>query len=158
MIGINAGHNLREDMILEVNNIKNRNDVKLKRREWELVLQIDGNRTIQEIFGLLDLEKDEILAVLYNLFQKNLIKVKNHADKINVDAEFFEKLEKILTEFIGPVAPFVIDEMLVELNEDRSDFDGEKLPLLAEMIGRTIDDDTKRVNYQRVILEQLQRP
>jgi hypothetical protein len=157
MIGTNAGHNLREDMILEVNNIKHRDDLKLKRKEWELVLQIDGNRTIQEIFGLIDLEKDEILAVLYNLFQKNLIKVKNHADKIYVDSEFFEKLEKILTEFIGPVAPFVIDEMLVELNEDRSGFDGEKLPLLAEMISRTIDDDTKRVNYQRVILEQLQR-
>ena len=72
-----------------------------------------------------------------------------------MEPEFFADLERILTEYIGPVAPFVIDEMLVELNEDRSGFSSERIPLLAEMISRTIDDDTKRIKFQAVILEQL---
>ena len=74
-----------------------------------------------------------------------------------MEAEFFSNLERILTEYIGPVAPFIIDEMLVELNEDRPGFSREKISLLAEMISRTIDDDAKRIKYQTVMLEQLDK-
>jgi hypothetical protein len=132
-------------------------EVRLKRAEWELLREIDGKRTAGEIARYLDRENREIFSILSNLYQKNLIKVQISADKVYVDKAFFTNLEQILTEYIGPVAPFVIDEMLVELNEDRSEFDSAKLPLLTEMISRTIEDDGKRVEYQRVMLKHLSK-
>jgi len=132
-------------------------EIRLKRAEWELLREIDGKRTAGEIAGLLNRENHDIFTVLNNLYQKNLIKVQIPADKVYVDKAFFTNLEQILTEYIGPVAPFVIDEMLIELNEERSEFDAGKLPLLTEMISRTIEDDGKRVDYQRVMLKQLSK-
>lgn len=129
--------------------------IRLKRAEWELLREVNGKRTAGEIARQLNRENHEIFSILSNLYQKNLIKVQIPADKVYVDKAFFTNLEKVLTEYIGPVAPFVIDEMLIELNEDRFEFDAGKLPLLTEMISRTIEDDGKRVEYQRVMLKQL---
>ncbi len=157
MIESKVGKQINDKMVLEVIGANGPGNIKLKRKEWELVIQIDGVRTVGEIVGRFKVEKAEILAIFDNLYQKNLIKVKNHVDKVYVDKEFFTKLEQILTEYIGPVAPFVIDEMLIELNEDRSEFNTEKLPLLAEMISRTIEDDEKKIKYQSVMLEQLMK-
>jgi len=157
MIETRIEKQINDKTVLEVYDGIGHKDIRLRRKEWEIVLQIDGNRTVGEIAGNVNLKKDEILALLYNLYQKNLIKVKIYADKVNVDAEFFTTLENVLTEYIGPVAPFVIDEMLVELNEERSGFNSDKLPLLAEMISRMIEDDAKRIKYQNVILEQLRK-
>ena len=157
MFRIKKAQQFDDQMVLEVTRAHNSEKVRLKEKEWELLLQINGIRSVSELVHKSVLEKSEILSVLGNLHQKNLIKVTDHADKEYVDNELFKNLEQTLTEYIGPVASFVIDEMLIELNEDRSEFSSEKLPLLVEMISRTIEDDVKRINYQNIMLKQLRK-
>jgi hypothetical protein len=74
-----------------------------------------------------------------------------------VSADFFKRLEEILVKIIGPVAPFVIDDVLVDLNTERSRVDKENVPLLTEAISQQITDEDKRLKFQREMLEYIKR-
>ena len=69
--------------------------------------------------------------------------------------DFFLKLEEILVKVIGPVAVYVIDDVLWELNETRDKLLVSKIPTLAESISRQISDDAKRVNFLKEILQVI---
>ena len=74
-----------------------------------------------------------------------------------VSADFIKRLEEILVKIIGPVAPFVIDDVLVDLNTERSRVDKENVPLLTEAISQQITDEDKRLKFQREMLEYIKR-
>ncbi len=68
---------------------------------------------------------------------------------------FFKKLEEVLVKIIGPVAVYVINDVLWELNEIRDKFLIDKIPLLIESISREILDDKKRVHFQKEMLDLI---
>jgi hypothetical protein len=68
---------------------------------------------------------------------------------------FFKKLEEVLVKIIGPVAEYVINDVLWELNEIREKFLIDTIPLLIESISREILDDKKRVHFQKEMLDLI---
>ena len=76
---------------------------------------------------------------------------------INVGEDFFTQVEDVLVNYIGPVAPYVINDVLLELNEEKDKFLKEKAPLLIESLSQEILDDSKRVQFQREMLEVIKR-
>jgi hypothetical protein len=76
---------------------------------------------------------------------------------INVGEEFFTQVEVVLVNYIGPVAPYVINDVLLELNEEKDKFLKEKVPLLIESLSQEILDENKRVQFQREMLEVIKR-
>ena len=74
---------------------------------------------------------------------------------IYVGEDFFTKLESILVNYIGPVAPYVINDVLMELSEEQDKLLKENVPLLIESLSQEILDDTKRVKFQREMLEVI---
>jgi hypothetical protein len=132
-------------------------DAQLKSSEWAIVTQIDGDQTVQQIIDKLDLDEFECLSTLYSLFQKKLIQIQKiqTEDQIYVSSGFFEKLESSLVKIIGPVANYLIDDVMWELSEDRDKFVKDKVPMLIEAISQEINDEHKSVQFQQQMLNEI---
>ena len=132
-------------------------DAQLKSSEWAIVTQIDGDQTVQQIIDKLDLDEFECLSMLYSLFQKKLIQIQKiqTEDQIYVSSGFFEKLESSLVKIIGPVANYLIDDVMWELSEDRDKFVKDKVPMLIEAISQEINDEHKSVQFQQQMLNEI---
>jgi hypothetical protein len=122
-------------------------------------MQIDGEKTLEGIINKLNFREEEVISLVKNLFEKELIEIIETADnkKEYAGEAFFQHLEKTLVEIIGPVAKYVIDDILLDLEEDRQTFLKEKTPLLTEAISQEITDDDKRLKFQREMLAHIKK-
>jgi hypothetical protein len=129
----------------------------LSSAEWQVITQVDGKKSLQDIIDSIAFEEDQSLEIFYKLHNKNLIEivVGDKTQEEIADESFFEKLEKVLVKIIGPVAVYVINDVLWELNETRDKFLIDKIPLLIESISREITDDKKRVYFQKEMLDLI---
>ena len=71
--------------------------------------------------------------------------------------DFFKRLEEILVKNIGPVASYIIDDVLSDLNTERSQVSGENAALLTEAISHQIADEDKRLKFQQDMLEYIKQ-
>ena len=146
--------------ILKLNPDKPTSEIKLKSAEWQIVLQIDGHKKVKEIVKLLNTDPGEVLNNIANLHQKGLIlaEAQTEIENINyVNSDFFKMVEHTLVSFIGPVAPYVISDVVIELEVDKDRFDKANVPMLIESISQEIPDDTKRVRFQKEMLEYIKK-
>jgi hypothetical protein len=74
-----------------------------------------------------------------------------------VREDFFKRLEAVLVRNIGPVASYIIDDVLSDLNIERSRVSKEDVALLTEAIGQQISDEDKRLKFQQEMLEYLKQ-
>ena len=144
------------EVIFRLNPEKPATDVKLKSVEWQIILQVDGRKKLQDIIDTLTLSEDEILPLVFDLYRKELLvfdqRVSVAPPQNYVDISFFRQLADTLVNYIGPVASYVINDVLQELNEPQDKFLKEKVPLLIETLSQEIVDETKRVNFQKEML------
>ena len=132
-------------------------ETNLSSAEWQAIMKVDGKRTLQTIIDDLKIPEDESLKIFYNLHKKKLIEVvvEREIDDELAGDEFFKKLEEILVKIIGPVAVYVINDVLWELNETREKFLVKNIPLLTESVSREIHDETKKVDFQKEMLNLI---
>ena len=125
--------------------------------EWKVIMQVDGKKNLQNIIDELSIGEEESLAIFHELYKKNLIEivVQDDVQKQLAGEEFFQNLENILVKIIGPVAVYIINDVLWELNETREKFVVEKIPSLTESISREILDEIKRVQFQKDMLKLI---
>jgi hypothetical protein len=74
-----------------------------------------------------------------------------------VREDFFKRLEEVLVKIIGPVASYIIDDVLADLNTERSRISKENAALLTEAISQQISDEDKRLKFQQEMLEYLKQ-
>lgn len=132
-------------------------EIKLKSAEWAIITQVDGEKTIEDISKALSLEEDEALFNIYNLYSQGLIEVEKieRPKHIFVEPELFGELEKILVNIIGPVASFLINDVLLDMEASRDEFLKENIPALTEAISQEINDEQKRVQFQQEMLKKI---
>ena len=125
--------------------------------EWKVIMQVDGKKNLQNIIDELSIGEEESLAIFHELYKKNLIEivVQDDVQEQLAGEEFFKNLENILVKIIGPVAVYIINDVLWELNETREKFVVEKIPSLTESISREILDEIKRVQFQKDMLKLI---
>jgi hypothetical protein len=129
----------------------------LSSAEWQVITQVDGKKTLRNIIDSITLKNDQSLELFYNLYKKKLIEivVEHQTPEKIAGQDFFKKLEEVLVKIIGPVAVYVINDVLWELNETRDKFLIGKIPLLIESISGEILDDKKKVNFQKEMLDLI---
>jgi hypothetical protein len=132
-------------------------EITVKSAEWKIMMQIDGAKTVQQISDELDIGEEELLPVLHNLYKNNLIKIKAKpvSEYKYAGEEFFTGLETKLTSTIGPVAAYVIEEVMGELELKADELPVDRVALLAEAISNEIGDEDKRVEFQREMLKLI---
>ena len=147
------------DVVFTIKQDKPDEGLDLKSTEWAILTQIDGERTVKSILNNLSFSEDEGLRIFYTLYTMGLVEVKDARRKGEdiVNASFFKELEEILIKIIGPVAGYIIDDVLWEMGEKREKFLKEYVPVLTESISQEISDDSKRVKFQQEMLEIIKK-
>jgi hypothetical protein len=77
--------------------------------------------------------------------------------KAMVAAVFFDKIEDALARAMGPLAMVIIEDEIVALGEDRKAFPRDRLADLVERVSISIKDDSRRLQFQRVMLEAMRK-
>jgi len=145
------------DVVIILSRSKSPTDVNLRATEWAIITQIDGAKTIGQIAKTLALTEDEALDMFYGLYQKGLIEIVSTDLKKDavVPDSFFQRMQDELTKIIGPVAPFVLEEALWDVNAVKENFRTDRVPELVEILSDEISDNQKKIRFQQVMLELI---
>lgn len=146
-----------DNAIFALSKSKSPSEVTLRSAEWAVITQIDGHKTVKDISDLLSMGNDEAIGLFNELVQKELIELQSmDEDKPEyVPADFFKMLEAELTKVIGPVAPLILDDTLMEMDTNKDHCLPERIPELIEMVSEEIVDGQKKVKFQQIMLNQL---
>ncbi len=132
-------------------------EVTLNSMEWAIITQIDGEHTVQQIAQKLTFSDAEAIMIFNSLLSKGLIEIVavKEPELKTVPSAFFTQLEKILIRYIGPVAVYVINDSLLELNASREKFPKTLAPELIELLSDEISDDAKKIQFQKEMLHLI---
>ena len=132
--------------------------VSLKPLEWQVLAQVNGQRSVIEIGEILGLHEFEVAKIVYSLTTAGLMQEVTDARTIFrdiVDEEFFEKVSVSYTEVMGPIGPVIIEEEIQLLGEDRKAFPQDKATELVERVSLEIVDSKKRAQFQKDMVSIL---
>lgn len=149
--------NFTESGIFTIAKDKSPSDVSLRSAEWAVITQVDGSKTIGEIALALAMNLEEAIDTFSGLVEKGLITFLSTEDpqESYLPPLFFENLETQLMKIIGPVAPFILEDTLWSMDLKKEKFKAEKLAELIEAISDEIMDDSKKIDFQQVMLELM---
>ena len=144
-------------VIIKINPNNPPTESSLSSSEWQIITQVDGKKTLQNIIDGQKFDAEKGLEIFYKLYEKKLIEIvpENLNQSEFADEKLFSKIEEVLVKIIGPVAVYIINDVLWELNETREKFLVNNIPLLIESISREILDDEKRMNFQKEMLDLI---
>ena len=146
-------------VVYKKSEIKSASGLNLRSSEWMVLTQVNGKNSIEEIADIASMQIPEVTRVLHNLFQLGLIEIyrKEKKEENILDSSFFINIEKVLTKIIGPVAPFVIEDVLAETNQSKSKFPSERVAELIELICDEIQDEQKKIQFQSQMLNFIKQ-
>jgi len=146
-----------EHVVFGLSKDKSPGDMTLRSAEWAVITQVDGKKTVDQICKTLSMSHDEAFNLFIGLYEKGLIELFSNekAEVSYVSDSFFVILDKELTQVVGPVAPFLIDDALKEMDAQRDSFMMDQTTDLIELISDEISDDSKRIKFQHAMLEFL---
>jgi len=150
---------LNLDAIFKLSSAKSPSDATLRSAEWAIITQVDGQKSIDEIAKTLALSADEAINLFNGLFEKGLIELVSvtKAEKKLVSQAFFKVLNDELIKIIGPVAPYLIEDTLWEMEIKIENCDVKKIPEIIEAISEEIQDEMKRVEFQKIMLNEMKK-
>jgi len=143
-------------MIYELEPEMNEKEVSLKAVQWRTLTLINGQRTVAEIAQLLGLTDFDALKVFYTLIKPGLIREKiksetasespSRAPQLNQN-DFTDALRLSLTEAMGPIAPYIIQECADEMRFDLAEPDAESRALFVESLSTRIPNEAIALGF-----------
>jgi hypothetical protein len=140
------------DAVFNISPSGSTNTVSLKPIEWQVLAQVNGERSVVEIAEVLDLHEFDVARIIYSLTNAGLlheVSASKTQFKEIVDESFFESLSTNFTEVMGPIGPIIIEDEIKLLGEDREAFPRDKAAELVERVSLEISDSTKRTQFQK---------
>ena len=140
------------DLVFNISPSGSTDTVSLKPIEWQVLAQVNGERSIIEIAEVLELHEFEVARIIYSLTTAGLLHEVTEAQAFFrdvVDDDFFEKLTSMFTEVMGPIGPVIIDDEIKLLGENKNAFPREKAAELVERVSLEINDAAKRAQFQK---------
>ncbi len=139
---------------------KGSEDIVLKAGEWNVIVCINGVKTVKDISRELGMSEIETAKKLYQLLAAELIAVAERpvrSPQRTVGKAFLDRVQQELTRIMGPMAPVIIEDHVAEMDEKMSAFPRDRAAELVEGVSMEISDEGKRVDFQRTMLEILRR-
>jgi Domain of unknown function (DUF4388) len=125
---------------------------------WRVLSKIDGRRTVQEIAELLRIPYAYTAKVLFNLHKAGLVEIVTAGEKPTTDMVppvLLTRMSTILTDIIGPMAPFVLEDQIQNLNESSESFPESKLDELIGLVSREISETSLRNKFEEQIFQEI---
>ncbi len=147
------------NVVYKKSDLKSASGLNLRSAEWMILTQVNGEQSIQEIAAVGAMSVKDVTHILYNLYQLELIELfqAEKKEKNTLGLTFFSNMKKVLIEIIGPVAPFVIDDVLLETNQTKTKFPSERVAELIELICDEIQDERKKILFQSEMLSFIKK-
>lgn len=126
--------------------------------QWNALVLSNGINTLSEIAKSLEWDEYKTLKTVYRLVQIGLIeRVEDRipVKKKSVGENFFNVLDMELKKAMGPVAPFIIDDKLVEFGEDKASFPQERALPFMEALSEEIPNPQKRSEFLKTTMKLL---
>ncbi|MBM4308501.1 MAG: DUF4388 domain-containing protein [Deltaproteobacteria bacterium] len=126
--------------------------------QWNILVLSNGTKTISEIAKSLEWDEYKVLKTVYQLVQIGMLERAEDrvsAKKKSVRGDFFTVLDIEFKKVIGPVAPFIIDDKLVELGEDKASFPQERALPFMEALSEEILNPQKRSEFLKTTMKLL---
>ena len=134
---------------------KDGKDKNISADQWNVIVLCSGMKTISEIAKILGWDEYKAMKIVYQLVQMRLLeKGEDHGrtKKRLVRADFFIILERELKKVMGPVAPFIIDDKLVEFGENKESFPQERAYPFVETLSEEIPNPLKRSEFFKGVM------
>lgn len=135
-------------------------DKNIKADQWNVLALTNGVRTVSEIANTLGWDEFKTSKTIYQLIQAGLLErgeEQRPSGKKKVGEKFFATVENELKKVMGPVAPFIIEDKLVELGEVKDFFPQEEARSFIESLGQEIPNEPKRKEFLRAMGAFLSR-
>ncbi len=132
--------------------------VNLEAREWEILSQVNGSRTVGEIMEITGKDEYSVAKVLFQLHSAGLVKKLDkplNPATATVEKKILETVEQKLTNIIGPMASIIIDEAVDELGVTLDAFPQNKIAAFIERISLDIKNEEQRLNFSQMMLDLL---
>lgn len=147
------------EAIFDISPSGSTNTVSLKPIEWQVLTQVNGQRSIIDIAAILELHEFEVAKIVFSLTTAGLL---HEVDHVYVKSQaagdaFFEQLSEYFTDVMGPLSPMIIDDEIRLLGEERASFPQDKAAELVERISMEIADGAKRAQFQKQMVAVLRR-
>ena len=126
--------------------------------QWNVLVLSNGMKTISEIAKSLEWDEYKVLKTVYHLIQMGLLERAEDrvsVKKKSVKGDFFTVLDMELKKVMGPVAPFIIDDKLVEFGEGKESFPQERALPFMEALSEEIPNPSKRNEFLKTIMKLL---
>jgi len=130
----------------------------VKPDEWSILALANGMRTAAEIIELSGWDEFKAWKTLFQLVQAGLLeKVEDRRQlrRKRVGDNFFPALEWELKRVMGPVAPIIIEDKLMDLGEAKDFFPQDQVDYLIEGLGGEIANETKRREFVEAMMHFL---
>ena len=147
-------------VIFKMSNGDLANEVNLKPEAWRILTQINGARTVADIAKNIGMDEATAINVADSLFKARILEVAPGSvlpGSETVDADFFDRVTKELARAMGPLASIIVEDEIGALGESMDSFPRDRLADLIEAVSESIKDNTKRVNFQRIMLEAIRK-
>jgi hypothetical protein len=148
------------DTAFRLSSRKDAEDIVLKPDEWNMLICLDGTKTVAEIARDLTMSEIETAKKLHWLLTANLIETVNRphsSSKRVVGKAFFDIVQRELRWVMGPMAQVVIEDNIADMDEQISVFPRDRAAELVEGISNEISDDAKRIEFQRKMVDMLKK-
>jgi len=126
--------------------------------QWNILALSNGTKTLSEIAKSLEWDEYKLLKTVCHLVQTGLLERaedRGSAKKKLVRGDFFTVLDLELKKVMGPVAPFIIDDKLVEFGEGKEFFPQERALPFMEALSEEIPNPAKRNEFLKTIMKLL---
>lgn len=135
-------------------------EINLKPEAWRILSQVNGVRSVAEIARGIGMDEATTISIADSLFKAHILEVAPGSaapPSATVDGVFFDQVTRELAKAMGPLASFIIEDEVAALGETRDAFPRERLADLVERVSEAIKDNTKRLNFQRLMLEAIRK-
>ena len=125
---------------------------------WRVLSKLDGTRTIEEISDLLRIPFAYVARVIFNLHRSGLVEAASAPPDpvVNlVPQQLMNRLNAILMEVIGPMAPLVLRDQLKTLGVTADNLPESKLDDLVILIGYEIADGKLKKKFVEAISQEI---
>lgn len=137
---------------------KNGEDKNISGDQWNVLALANGARTVSEIAKTLNWDEYKILKTVYQLVRMGLLErgeAQRRVKKRWVGEKFFLTIEYELRKIMGAVAPFVIEDELVDFGETKDSLPQDQALSFIESLGEEIPNAQKAKEFVRAMREFL---
>lgn len=130
-------------------------DKNISADQWNVLAMSNGMRSIAEVAKTLNWDEFKTLKIVYQLIQMGLLAKAEGEKPLKkkwVGEDFFQKVEHEFKKVMGPVAPFIIDDKLIEFGEPKDSFPQDEALPFIEALGEEIPHPLKREEFIKVAM------